>query len=77
MDYSRKEAKAYAQKHMKGLWSASPYPFRQDQELDEKGLVSDLNHCIDTIGVDARLGVAAASSRKQPQAQHIARNRSN
>jgi len=52
MDYSKKEAKAYARKHMSGLWSASPYPFRQDQEIDEKGLVSDLNYCIETLGVD-------------------------
>lgn len=52
MDYSKKDAKAYARKHMQGLWSASPYPFRQDQEIDETGLVADLNHCIDTLGVD-------------------------
>ena len=52
MEYSKKEAKAYARKHMNGLWSASPYPFRQDQELDEKGLVVDLNYCIETLDVD-------------------------
>ena len=51
MDYSKKEAKAYARKHMNGFWSAIPYPFRQDQELDETGLVSDLNYCIERLSI--------------------------
>ena len=51
MDYAKREAKAFARQHMNGLWSAIPYPFRQDQELDEPGLVQDLNYAIETLGI--------------------------
>lgn len=52
MDYTKKEAKVYARKNMHGLWGSVPYPFRQDLELDEKGLLSDLAYYIDTIKID-------------------------
>jgi 4-hydroxy-tetrahydrodipicolinate synthase len=52
MDYTKKEAKAYARKNMRGLWGSIPYPFRQDMELDEQGLLSDLNYYIETIKID-------------------------
>jgi 4-hydroxy-tetrahydrodipicolinate synthase len=52
MDYTKKEAKAYARKNMRGLWGSIPYPFRKDMELDEKGLVSDLQYYIETIKID-------------------------
>ncbi len=52
MEYTRKEAKAYARAKMRGLWGAIPYPFRQDLELDAKGLVSDLGYYVDTLKID-------------------------
>jgi 4-hydroxy-tetrahydrodipicolinate synthase len=52
MEYTKTEAKAYARKNMQGLWGSISYPFRKDLELDEKGLLSDLNHYIDTIKID-------------------------
>jgi 4-hydroxy-tetrahydrodipicolinate synthase len=52
MEYTKKEAKAYARQNMHGLWGSIPYPFRQDHELDENGLLSDLGYYIDTIKID-------------------------
>jgi 4-hydroxy-tetrahydrodipicolinate synthase len=52
MDYIKKDAKAYARQNMHGLWGSIPYPFRQDHELDEAGLLSDLRTYIDTIKID-------------------------
>jgi 4-hydroxy-tetrahydrodipicolinate synthase len=52
MDYTKKETKAFARQKMQGLWGSIPYPFRQDHELDENGLLSDLRSYIDTIKID-------------------------
>lgn len=52
MEYTKREAKKYAKENMRGLWSASSYPFRKDLDLDEKGLVSDLRHFIDDLQID-------------------------
>ena len=52
MEYTKKEAKAYAKKNMTGLWGSTPYPFLKNMDLDEKGLVSDLNYYIETIKID-------------------------
>lgn len=52
MEYTKKEAKAYARAKMHGLWGAITYPFKEDLELDAKGLVSDLAYYIDTLKID-------------------------
>ena len=52
MEYAKKEAKAFARAKMHGLWGSISYPFRQDLDLDEKGLVSDLAHYVDTLKID-------------------------
>jgi len=37
---------------MHGLWGSIPYPFDKKLELNEKGLLSDLRHYIDVLGVE-------------------------
>ena len=52
MKYTRKEAKEYARANMHGLWGSIPYAFDRNHELNEKGLISDLEHYIDTLKID-------------------------
>ena len=52
MKYTKKEAKAYARENMHGLWGSIPYPFTKDLDLNEAGLLSDLRHYIDVLGID-------------------------
>jgi 4-hydroxy-tetrahydrodipicolinate synthase len=53
MKYSKRDAKAYAREHMKGIWAAALNPFSPgDMSLDEKGFRKNLRHWIDTLGVD-------------------------
>ena len=35
MNYSRRDAKAYAREHFKGIWAAALTPFRPDLAIDE------------------------------------------
>ena len=37
MKYTRKDAKAHAFAHMKGIWAAALMPFRHDLSMDEEG----------------------------------------
>ncbi len=50
--YSRSDAKSYARTHLRGIWGAIPYPFIQDDELDEQGLRSNIRYCIDNKLLD-------------------------
>src|ERR1700719_810146 len=50
--YSRADAKSYARKNMRGVWGAIPYPFTSDDELDERGLRSNIRYCIDNKLLD-------------------------
>jgi len=52
MKYSRREAKTHAHDVMKGVWTAIPFPFTDDGELDEAGLRRDVRHYVDGIKVD-------------------------
>lgn len=53
MKYSKRDAKAYAREHMKGIWAAALNPFSPgDLSLDEKGFRKNLRHWIDTLGID-------------------------
>ena len=38
MNYSRSDAKAYARKHLSGIWAAAQTPFNADLSIDEAGL---------------------------------------
>ncbi|MCC6890976.1 MAG: dihydrodipicolinate synthase family protein [Hyphomicrobiales bacterium] len=52
MTYARDEAKAYARKHLRGIWAAAQTPFTPDLSLDETGLRRNLRHWVDDLGVD-------------------------
>jgi len=52
MKYTKKEAKEYAFKFMKGIWAAALNPFLEDHSFDERGFRSNLRHWIDDLGID-------------------------
>jgi 4-hydroxy-tetrahydrodipicolinate synthase len=52
MNYRRRDAKAYARKHFKGIWAAALTPFRPDGAIDETGLRRNLRHWVDELGID-------------------------
>jgi 4-hydroxy-tetrahydrodipicolinate synthase len=52
MNYSRKDAKAYARTHLSGIWAAAQTPFKPDLSIDEAGLRRNLRHWVDDLGVD-------------------------
>jgi 4-hydroxy-tetrahydrodipicolinate synthase len=49
--YGRKEAKAYAREHLRGIWAATLTPFTQDLELDEAGWRRNLRHWYRELGI--------------------------
>lgn len=51
MKYRRHDAKAYAREHLRGVWAATPTPFKDDLGLDEAGLRRNLRHWIGALGV--------------------------
>lgn len=51
MDYTRSEAKAYARANLKGIWAAQLTPFTNDLRLDEDGLVRNVRHWTEDLGI--------------------------
>ena len=52
MRYSRKDAKAYAREHMKGIWAAALMPFKADLSIDEDGFRRNVAHWTEQLGID-------------------------
>jgi 4-hydroxy-tetrahydrodipicolinate synthase len=52
MHYSRADAKAYARRHMTGIWAAALTPFAPDGSIDEAGFRRNLRHWVDDLGID-------------------------
>ena len=52
MKYRRRDAKAYAREHFKGIWAAALTPFTADLAIDEKGLRRNFRHWVDDLGID-------------------------
>jgi 4-hydroxy-tetrahydrodipicolinate synthase len=52
MNYSRRDAKAYAREHFKGIWAAALTPFRPDLAIDEAGMRKNLRHWVGDLGID-------------------------
>ena len=50
--YNRKDAKAYARAHLKGIWAAALTPFRPDLRLDEDGFGENIRHWTQDLGID-------------------------
>tara|TARA_R110002096_G_scaffold47539_7_gene126705 strand:+ start:3404 stop:4357 length:954 start_codon:yes stop_codon:yes gene_type:complete len=52
MKYSRKDAKAHAFAHMKGIWAAALMPFTETLAMDEAGFRTNMEHWITDLGID-------------------------
>src|SRR5262245_55341582 len=52
MQYSRRDAKAYAREHFKGIWAAAQTPMLPDLSIDEPGLRQNLRHWVNDLGID-------------------------
>lgn len=50
--YHRKDAKAYARAHMKGIWAAALTPFDRNLDLDEDGFRANIRHWTWDLGID-------------------------
>jgi len=50
--YNKKDAKAYARAHLKGIWAAALTPFGPNLELDEDGLRRNIRHWTQELGID-------------------------
>ncbi len=51
MKYRRNDAKAYAREYLRGVWAATPTPFKEDLSLDESGLRKNMQHWIGELEV--------------------------
>jgi 4-hydroxy-tetrahydrodipicolinate synthase len=51
MKYRRRDAKAYAREHLRGIWAATLTPFTADLELDEAGWRRNLRHWYRELGI--------------------------
>ena len=52
MKYRRRDAKAYAREHFKGIWAAALTPFAPDLAIAEAGLRRNFRHWVDDLGID-------------------------
>jgi 4-hydroxy-tetrahydrodipicolinate synthase len=50
--YNRKDAKAFARAHLKGIWAAALTPFRPDLSLDEDGYRENIRHWTQDLEID-------------------------
>lgn len=50
--YARKDAKAYARTHLKGIWAAALTPFTASFALDEDGFRENIRHWTQRLGID-------------------------
>ena len=51
MKYRRKDAKAYAREHLRGIWAAALTPFTPELRLDETGWRRNLRHWYRDLGI--------------------------
>ena len=61
MKYRKHEAKEYARNALKGVWTALPYCFTEDDRLDEAGNAANLEHCISQLKIEGHY--CSATSR--------------
>lgn len=52
MKYARKDAKAHARAHMKGIWAAALTPFTETLAIDEDGFRSNIRHWLEDLKID-------------------------
>ncbi len=52
MQYTRSNAKSYAQENMLGIWAAAYMPFTEDGRIDEDGFRSNVDHWTNDLGIE-------------------------
>ncbi|WP_018699795.1 dihydrodipicolinate synthase family protein [Amorphus coralli] len=52
MNYTKKDAKAHAFEHMKGIWAAALTPFTKSLAIDEDGFRQNIDHWIEDLKID-------------------------
>ena len=53
MNYSKRNAKAYAREYMRGIWAAAATPFVSgDLSIDEAGLRRNIRYWLDDLAID-------------------------
>lgn len=52
MNYSRSNAKAYAQANLTGIWAAALMPFTEDLRIDEDGFRENIRHWTEDLGIE-------------------------
>ncbi|WP_137390995.1 dihydrodipicolinate synthase family protein [Rhodoligotrophos defluvii] len=52
MKYAKKDAKAYARQHMKGIWAAALTPFTPTGAIDEPGWRKNVDHWVEDLSID-------------------------
>ena len=52
MKYRKKDAKAYARQHLRGIWAAALTPFTAGGAIDEIGLRSNIRHWLEDLAID-------------------------
>ncbi len=50
--YSRSGARSYCRENMRGIWAAIPYPFDENDGIDEVALRSDIRYYVDVLRID-------------------------
>jgi 4-hydroxy-tetrahydrodipicolinate synthase len=50
--YSKKDAKAYARQHLRGIWAAALTPFTTTGAIDEAGFRANIRHWLDDLAID-------------------------
>ena len=58
MKYSRKDAKDYASRHLRGIWAAALMPFTPNGAMDEDGFVANILHWTGGIWVSTDCFIA-------------------
>lgn len=51
MNYTKSEAKEYAQEHFRGIFAAGMTPFKAEGSTDEEGLRKNLRHWVDDLKI--------------------------
>ena len=49
--YKKSDSRAYCKENMKGIWAAIPYPFDENDNIDEAGFRADIRHYIDDLDI--------------------------
>ena len=49
--YKKSDARSYCKENMNGIWAAIPYPFDENDNIDEDAYRKDIRHYIDNLNI--------------------------